>query len=185
MIARSKQELKEILKRLEAIGRKKGIYINEEKTKYMEWTKREYTQGQYLTINTETKIYKFEEVERFQYLGATFTRRPNIKEEIQARIMAGNRCIFALNNLLRNKNISRGAKIRIYKTVIRPIVLYASETWTMNKSEQVMLKVWERKVLRKIFGGKIWNGMWIRRPNVELEWMYGEPNIVGVIKSQD
>ncbi|XP_050509456.1 uncharacterized protein LOC126886518 [Diabrotica virgifera virgifera] len=54
----------------------------------------------------------------------------------------------------------------------------------MNKSEQVMLKVWERKVLRKIFGGKIWNGMWIRRPNVELERMYGEPNIVGIVKSQ-
>lgn len=185
IITRNIQELKETVKRLEEHARKKGLYINENKTKFMQWTDQEYIHGQYLTIKTaKGRTYKFEEVERFEYLGTVFTRKPGSKEEIQKRIMAGNRCVYALNKILKSKSVSRGAKIRIYKSVIRPVVLYASETWTMNKSEQEMLQVWERKVLRKIFGGTQRNDVWAIRTNKEIEELYKEPNISNVIKAQ-
>ena len=93
-----------------------------------------------------------------------------IKEEISSRIMRANRNVQALNKLLRNKNISRGAKLKTYKTVIRPILTYASETWVITKMEQDMILVWERKVLWKIFGVKVESGQWERRTNKELEW---------------
>ena len=42
---------------------------------------------------------------------------------------------------------------RLYDTIIRPVVTYASETWTLNKQDEMKLETWERKTLRKIFGG--------------------------------
>ncbi|KAJ8918316.1 hypothetical protein NQ315_008009 [Exocentrus adspersus] len=93
MLARNQKELKEIIKRLEEQSVKRGLCINEKKIKYMEWTEEEYQEGRFLKVETNTgKKYEFEEVEQFTYLGSIFSRKPNIGEDIEARIMAGNRC---------------------------------------------------------------------------------------------
>ncbi|KAJ8918243.1 hypothetical protein NQ315_014113 [Exocentrus adspersus] len=113
----TKKELKEVIKRLEEQSVKRGLRIYEKKTKYKEWTEEEYQEGRFLKVETNTgKKYEFEEVEQFTYLGSIFSRKPNIGEEIDARIMAGNRCVAGLRRILRNKNISRQTKIRLYKT---------------------------------------------------------------------
>uniref|UniRef100_T1IE17 Uncharacterized protein n=1 Tax=Rhodnius prolixus TaxID=13249 RepID=T1IE17_RHOPR len=52
----------------------------------------------------------------------------DVRKEIKERLAAGSRCMFALNKILKSRNVSRKHKINVYKTVIRPIVLYASET---------------------------------------------------------
>lgn len=162
-----------------------GLEVNEAKTKYMKWSDEEYNMGRKLTVRLRSgKVYNFEEVERFVYLGTVFTRKPDISEEIRTRLLAGNRCIMALRNVIYNKVISRSLKLQIYKTVIRPIVTFGSEVWTLKKCEQSMLCVWERKVLRKIFRGKLVDGMWQRRSNYELQELYKEPNIVGIVKAQ-
>ncbi|KAJ8913249.1 hypothetical protein NQ315_012867 [Exocentrus adspersus] len=93
ILARNKKELKEVLKRLEEQSVERGLRINEKKTKYMEWTEEE--------IRREGKKYEFEKVEQFAYLGSIFSRKPNIGEEIEARIMAGNRCVAGLQRILR------------------------------------------------------------------------------------
>jgi hypothetical protein len=49
--------------------------------------------------------------------------------DVQARIAKGNKCFYALNNLITPTNIRRNAKSNIYRTIVRPIVMYASETW--------------------------------------------------------
>ena len=121
----------------------------------------------------ENTTYRFEQVERFKYLGTVFTCKPCIKEEIFNRIMRANRCVQALNKLLRNKNISRGAKLKTYKTV-----------WVITKMEQDMILMWERKVLRKIFGGKVENEQWERKTNKELEVLHREPNVIGYVKAE-
>ncbi|KAJ8913339.1 hypothetical protein NQ315_013310 [Exocentrus adspersus] len=134
--------------------------------------------------NEYREKYEFEEVEQFTYLGSIFSRKPNIEEEIEARIMAGNRCVAGLRRILKNKNIWRQIKIRLYKTVIRPIATYASETLALNKTEQIRLEVWERKILKKIFGGKRTEEGRIRRTNEEINNLYGEASIVSVIRAQ-
>ncbi|KAJ8914619.1 hypothetical protein NQ315_015356 [Exocentrus adspersus] len=110
-------------------------------------------------------------------LGSIFLMKLNIGEEIEDRIMAGNRCVAGLRRILRNKNISRQTKIKLYKTVIRPIVTYASETWALNKTEQIRLEMWERKILRKMFGGKRTEEGWIRKTNEEINNLYGKASI--------
>lgn len=185
IIARSRKQLKDVTRRLETNAARIGLYFNEQKTKYMECTDQKFVKGRYLKIEASRgRTYNFEEVDSFTYLGTLFTRQPDTAQEIQARLMAGNRCVAALHKIMKSKIISRKPKVQIYKTVIRPIVTYASETWTLNKTEQLRLEVWERKVLRKVFGGTKVNYMWIRRTNEDLRALYGEPSITGIIKAQ-
>jgi hypothetical protein len=66
-----------------------------------------------------------------------------------------------------------------YKTIIRPIVTYGRETWAMTVTEQNRLRVFERRVLRKIYGPTLdKDGTWRIKTNEELENLIKEKNIV-------
>jgi hypothetical protein len=73
-------------------------------------------------------------------------------------------------------------KIRTYKTVIRPIILYGSETWTITGKTASTLMTWERKILRKIYRPKCEQGIWRIRSNLEIQNVYKSPDIVTEIK---
>jgi len=53
---------------------------------------------------------------------------------------------------VQSKIISRRSKLQIYKTLIRPVVTYGAETWTLTATEENALRRFEREVLRKIYG---------------------------------
>jgi hypothetical protein len=79
----------------------------------------------------------------------------------------------------------KNLKIKIYKTVILPVVLYGCETLSLTLGEEHRLRVFENRVLRKIFGPKREeDGSWRKLHNDELHDLYSSPNIVGVIKSR-
>jgi len=80
--------------------------------------------------------------------------------------------------LLRSKAVSRTTKTRLYKTTIRPVVLCGSEAWCLTAKGEKNLRVWERKVLRKIFGPICVAGYWRSRTNEEVGRLYGELGIV-------
>lgn len=185
ILTRTKEELRNVTKKIVLAAREMGLKINESKTKYMVWSDNQYEQGGQLTVKVDqNKEYRFKEVETFTYLGTVMTRRPGSEEEIKARISAGSKSAFALKSVISGNMFSRAVKLRIYKTIIRPVVMYGSEVWTLKKREQIMLGVWERKILRKIFGGKKVDGIWERRTNKELQEMYSEADIIGVVKAQ-
>jgi hypothetical protein len=86
---------------------------------------------------------------------------------------------------LSSRLISKNLKIKIYKTVILPVVLYGCETWSLNLGEEHRLRVFENRVLRRIFGPKRdVDGSWRKLHNDELHNLYSSPNIVRVIKSR-
>jgi hypothetical protein len=64
-------------------------------------------------------------------------------------ILAGNRTYFAATSLFINRLLSRATKIRLYKTLIRPVVTYGAETWTMTKKEEQDLLIFERKIFKE------------------------------------
>ena len=66
----------------------------------------------------------FERVEEFKYLGTTLTNQNSIAEEIKSRLKSGNACYHSLQNLLSSKLLSKNLKIKIYRTIILPVVLY-------------------------------------------------------------
>ncbi|KAJ4445651.1 hypothetical protein ANN_12334, partial [Periplaneta americana] len=82
--------------------------------------------------------------------------------------------------------LSKNLKVRIYKTVILPVVLYGCETWTLTLREEHRLRVFENKVLRKIFGAKRneVTGEWRKLHNAELHALYSSPDIIRNIKSR-
>jgi hypothetical protein len=77
-------------------------------------------------------------------------------------------------------------KIKIYKTIILPVVLYGYETWSLTLREQHRLRVFENRVLRRIFGPKRdeVTGGWGKLHNEELHGLYSSPSIVRVIKAR-
>lgn len=108
-------------------------------------------------------------MQQFKYLGAQINSENKIKQEIQLRIAAGNRAFFALLPIFRTSDITRVTKLKIYKTLIRPVVTYGCQTWTMTKEAEETLLRFERRILRKIFGPIQEDGLWRARYNFELK----------------
>jgi hypothetical protein len=79
--------------------------------------------------------------------------------------LAGNRTYFAAISLFRNRPLSGATKIRLYKTLIRPVVKCGVETWTMTKKEEQAVLIFERKIFRRIYGPKYEDGEWKSRTN--------------------
>jgi hypothetical protein len=73
-------------------------------------------------------------------------------ETIQDRIQAGNKAYYTNQMMLKNRYINRDAKIQIYKTLIRQVVIYGCESWTMINEDENILRRFERKIIRRIYG---------------------------------
>jgi hypothetical protein len=99
-------------------------------------------------------------------------------EEIQSRICRGNKSYYALLPTLKSKHVHRFAKIGLYKTVIRPVLMYGSETWVVTNKIENVIYSYERKILRRILGPINDNGTWRIRYSKEI----GDPELSTVIK---
>jgi hypothetical protein len=75
-----------------------------------------------------------------------------IQEEIKRRLNSVNVCYHSVQNLLSSRLLSRNIKLRMYTTIILPVVLYGCETWSLTLREEHRLSVFENRVLRRIFG---------------------------------
>jgi hypothetical protein len=82
--------------------------------------------------------------------------------------------------------LSKHLKIKIYRTVILPVVLYGCETWLLTLREECRLRMFENRVLRRVFGPKRDElaGEWRKLHNEELNDLYSLPNIARVVKSR-
>src|SRR5215813_302754 len=122
----------------------------------------------------------------FKYLGTTLTNQNSIQEEIKSRLKLGNACYYSVQNLLSSSLLSLKLKIKIYRTIILPVVLYGCETWSLTLREERRLRVFENRVLRRVFGPKRneVTGEWRKLHNEELSDLYSLPNIVRAVKSR-
>jgi hypothetical protein len=159
-----------------------GLGINAERTKYMIMFRHPNSgQNQNIRIANES----FENVATFRYLVTTLTNQNDIHDEIKSRLNSGNAFYYSVQNLLSSRFVSKNVKIKIYKTVILPVVLYGCETWSFSLREEQGLRVLENRVLRRIFGSKREvDGAWRKLHNDELPNLYSSPNIVKVIKAR-
>jgi hypothetical protein len=109
-----------------------------------------------------------------------------MQEEIKSRLNSGNACYHSVQSLLFSCLLSRNVQVKIYKTIILPVVLYGCETWSLTFREAHRQRMFENRVLRRIFGPKRdeVTGEWRKLHNEELHILYSSPNIIRQIKSR-
>ena len=101
-------------------------------------------------------------------MGKTLTNQSSIQEEIESRLKSRNACCHSVQNILSYSLLSKNIKIKIYRTIILPVVLYGCKTWSLTLREERRTRVFENRVFREIFGPK--------REEVTREWrkLHGE-----------
>jgi len=134
---------------------------------------------------THLKIdnFAFEYVENFNYLGSILNAVNKMNIEIAERIVKGNKAYYANAKLIKSIFLERNTKMKIYKT-IRPVVTYSSETWTLTAKDENNLHIFERQILRKIFGPVNIHNIWRIRNNMEIDKLIEGAAIVRFIKAQ-
>jgi hypothetical protein len=83
-------------------------------------------------INIENR--EFEQVKSFKYLGPIINTDNALEEEIKEKIALGNKANFANKKIFQSKTITKRAKLKLYHSIIRPIVTYACETWILKET---------------------------------------------------
>ena len=177
IIARTRTALKEAFLSLERAAGEMGLGINEKKTKYLA-TRESKNQQRYFQI----KNFNFEAVQSFTYLGSLINVNNDNSAEIKKRILMANKGFYGLKRQFRSQFLSIKNKIKLHKSMIRPVLAYGSETWVLSKSDEAILRVFERKILRSIFGPTNDNEEWRIKYNNELYTLYKESDIVAYIK---
>jgi len=112
----------------------------------------------------------FESVEEFKYLGTTLTNQNSIAEEIKSKLRSGNACYHSVQNLFSSRLLSKNLKIKIYRIIILPVVVYGCENWPLTLREERKLRLFENMVMRRILGPRSdeVTGEWRRLHNEEL-----------------
>jgi hypothetical protein len=93
-------------------------------------------------------------VAQFNYLGIRLIKTNFIHEEINSRLNLSNAYYNSVQNLLPSHPLCKNVRIKIYKTIMLPVVSYGCEIWAATLREEHRLMVFENRVLRRIFGLK-------------------------------
>jgi hypothetical protein len=117
-------------------------------------------------------------------LGTTLTNQNDIHDEIKSKLNSGILFIIQSKIFFSSRLISKNLKIKIYKTIILPVVLYGCKTWSLTFGQEHRLRVFEKRVLRKIFGPKREEDGSLRKLHHDVHSMFSSSNIVRVIKSR-
>ncbi|XP_020806218.1 uncharacterized protein LOC110182509 [Drosophila serrata] len=181
IIGRTKRDVTAAFGAIEKESAKVGLAVNMDKTKFMVCSSRE---SRRLDSQLSAGSHSFEFVKEFIYLGSAISGTNDVSLEIKRRITLANRCYFGLSRHFNSRALSRPTKITLYRTLILPVLLYGAECWTVVQSDAAALGVFERKILRKIFGPICVGDAYRIRWNHELYELYGDVDIVSRVKIQ-
>ena len=123
-------------------------------------------------------------MEDFKYLRITLTYKNSIEEENKSRLKSGKLAIILLCFVFQFD--IKNFKIKIHRSTILPVVLNGCETWSFTLREERRLRLFENRVLRRIFGPKRdeVTGEWRKLHNEEFNDLYSSSSVVRVKKSR-
>jgi hypothetical protein len=120
-----KLRYKKITDTLVVASKEIGLDVNADKTKYMVMSRDQNAEQSH---NIEIDNTFFERLEQFKCLGANVRNQNCIREEIKSRLNSGNACYHSVQNILSSGLLSINLKIKMYRIIILPVVLYGCET---------------------------------------------------------
>ena len=125
------------------------LKINRKKTVYLRFNVDRNFDG-----NSDINIQgvNLERVNTFKYLGATFAENEYLDAEMTHRIQSGWKNWKRISGILCDRRISLRVKGKVYKTVVRPAMMYSAETWAVKKAQEKLQEVAEMRMLRWMSG---------------------------------
>jgi hypothetical protein len=144
LLSDSLEDVQVGIDRIQQIGAKVGLKLNAKKTVWMPAGLPDC----FLVVNNE----QVTKSDTLVYLGSQIDIRGGMANEIDRRLSAGNAAFWSYRRVWKNEAISVENKIKIYSAVVRSIILYASDSWSLTKVEQRKLEVFDRSKVRWILG---------------------------------
>jgi hypothetical protein len=135
---RTKQSIIDTFQKLKEISVLSGLIINEQKTKYLRCTRKNHVMD-----NININSMHLEQVKSFKYFGSIVNGNNSIEEEIKERIVLGSKAYYTNQALFKSKLLSKNSKLKMYWTLVTPVVTYACETWVLK--ETIKQKHWYSK----------------------------------------
>jgi len=102
------------------------------------------------TFPAENKVFVLGAVPRISWNPASFQS----VSRLSSRLKSDNTCDHSVQKILSSSLLYKNMKIQIFRTIILPVVLYGCETWSLTLRKERRLRVYENRVLRRIFGSK-------------------------------
>ena len=123
------------------------LEVNADKSKFVVMY-RDPNAGRSQNMKTENR--SFEMAKEFKYLGKTLTNQNSMQEEITSRMKSGKACNHSVKNLLSPSLLSKNLKMNIYRTIVLPVMVCGCEAWSLTLREERRVRVFEKKVVRRI-----------------------------------
>jgi hypothetical protein len=160
-----------------------GLEVKLEKINYMLMSRSQKI-GQKHCTKIANRLFEY--VAKFKYHRTTLTDQNYMHEEIKSRINLGIACYYSVQSLLFSRLLSRNLTVKIYETIILPVILYECETWSLTLSEEHRLSMFENRVLRKISGPQRdeATGEWRKLHSGELHNLHSSRDFIRQIKSR-
>ena len=117
--------------------------MNAEKTKILRINP---TNQESITVEDQS----IEEVHKFTYLGATVCKEGGGMEDLKNRLLKERSAFVRLQKIWRSSSLPRRTKLKLFRTLVVPVLVYGCETWKLNKADNKMLNIFQNKCLRKI-----------------------------------
>ena len=146
LIADTEEGLQTLLQEVKEASERKGLSINVSKTECMVISKKQERVRCHLELDNSS----IKQVEQFCYLGSWITADGRCNREIEYRIGEAKRGFNEMKNLLKNRKLSLESRKRMVKSYIWSILLYGSETWTINRKMEKKLEAAEIWIWRRV-----------------------------------
>ena len=149
LLSHAQKDIQEKTTKIEQVAKSVGLKVNSGKTKLMKVKTKS-------ALKTYANGAELEEVEDFKYLGSYISSNGSNEKEIATRIAMAAQAFNRLAKIWKSSSLLQRTKIRIYKSNVRSVLLYAAESWKLNKKVESRLRGFERRSLQRILMIK-WN----------------------------
>ena len=151
-----------------------GLKVNVDKTEVMVNSK----EGRDRIVIQEVRGSELKQVEKFKYLGSTLDHTGGCEADVENRIKAAWAKWKEVSGVVCDRKMPRKVKVKIYCTVIRPVLMYGSETWALRRKEESKLERTEMRMLRWILGVSLLE----RLQNDEIRRIAGVAKVTELIR---
>ena len=151
------KDLECLVTSIDDVCNKFGLRINFSKTKYMTILPNNSSSSHNTTLAIRDDI-NIEQVTQFKYLGSILNSDNTVDAEVESRIIKASQVFRSLSRLVwYQRKIKDSTKMKLFKAIIIPKLLYDSETWNVLQSHIQRLQVFTNKCLKIITGTSLWD----------------------------